>query len=268
VLDPVLSGKAASTACAGCHGDGGISKIPGMPNLVGLDPKYFVAALKAYKEGQRKDDMMKSSLTSVSDATMNSIALYFALATPTRAQTPAQGDKAKGKTKAAAACAGCHGDEGVSSSAATPSLAGQDAEYFAAAMRHYKSGARSDDTMKGVAAGIDDDAIRDMAAYYANQQPKAPNVRKPLSTEEWAQRCDRCHGLNGNSTDPRLAALAGQRIDYLEKVLNAYRTGTRKSAEMSAMSNVLSEEDVKNLAAHYARQRARAVVFVTLPGGR
>ena len=29
--------------------------------------------------------------------------------------------------------------------------------------------------------------------------------------------------------------------------------------------DVLTEEDVANLAAHYARQRARAVVYVTLP---
>jgi cytochrome c553 len=34
---------------------------------------------------------------------------------------------------------------------------------------------------------------------------------------------------------------------------------------MAAMSDVLSEADVENLAAHYARQKARAVVYVTLP---
>ena len=90
-------------------------------------------------------------------------------------------------------------------------------------------------------------------------------VRKPLTTAEWAQRCDRCHGVNGNSTDPRLPALAGQRVDYLEKVLQAYRTGERKSPQMAAMSEVLTDADVENLAAHYARQKARAVVYVTLP---
>jgi cytochrome c553 len=34
---------------------------------------------------------------------------------------------------------------------------------------------------------------------------------------------------------------------------------------MAAMSDVLTETDVENLAAHYARQTARAVVYVTLP---
>ena len=39
-----------------------------MPSLVGLDPKYLVTAMKAYKSGQRKNDVMKSMLASVTDA--------------------------------------------------------------------------------------------------------------------------------------------------------------------------------------------------------
>ena len=68
---------------------------------------------------------------------------------------------------------------------------------------------------------------------------------------------------HGNSTDPRSPALAAQRADYLERVLHAYQTGARKSVAMAAMSGVLTDADVENLAAHYARQKARAVVYVT-----
>jgi cytochrome c553 len=262
--DPVQAGKAAAAACAGCHGDAGISKMPGMPNLVGLDPKYLVAAMKGYKSGQRKSDVMKPMLSAVTDTDLNNIALYYAVQKPARAQTPAPGDQAAGKA-AAAACSGCHGDKGVSGNPANPSLAGQDAEYLAAALRAYKDGTRSDETMKGLAATLDEGSAKNLAAFYANQQPQPTNVRKPLTTAEWVQRCDRCHGVNGNSTDPSLPALAAQRVEYLEKTLHAYRTGERKSAEMAAMSDVLTEADVENLAAYYARQRARAVVYVTLP---
>ncbi|MGB8398495.1 c-type cytochrome [Bradyrhizobium sp.] len=262
--DPVQAGKTAAAGCAGCHGDGGISKTPGMPSLVGLDPKYLVAAMKAYKSGQRKNDMMKSMLASVTDASMNNIALYYALQKPERAQTPAAGDRVAGGT-AGAACAGCHGTDGVSGNPATPSLAGQDAAYLGSALQAYKQGTRSDETMKGLAASLDDGAVRNLAAFYASQEPKPPNVRQPLTAEEWAQRCDRCHGVNGNSSDPRLPALAAQRLDYLEKVLQDYRTGARKSPQMAAMSNVLTDQDITNVAAHYARQKARGVVFVVLP---
>jgi len=262
--DPVAAGKAAAAGCAGCHGEGGVSKIPGMPSLVGLDPKYLVAAMKAYQNGQRKHDMMKSLLGALGDAELNSLALYYALQKPARAQTPAAGNAAAGKA-AAAACAACHGEAGISANPATPSLAGQDAQYFAVAIRAYADGSRKDDAMKGPATALDERATRDLAAYYASRQPQPPKVRKPLSTAELAGRCDRCHGVNGNSTDPRLPALAGQRLDYLERVLHAYRTGARKSPAMAAMSEMLTEADVENLATHYARQRARSVVYVTLP---
>ena len=107
--------------------------------------------------------------------------------------------------------------------------------------------------------------IKNLAAFYAAQQPQAPKVRKPLSLAELTERCDRCHGINGNSIDPLVPAIAAQRADWLEPVLNAYRTGARKSAAMAAMSSVLSEAEVKELAAHYSRQSARAVTFIPLP---
>jgi cytochrome c553 len=262
--DPVAAGKAAAAGCAGCHGEGGVTRMPGMPNLVGQDPKYLVAAMKAYQSGQRKHDMMKSLLGALGEADFNNIALYYALQKPARAQTPASGNAAAGKA-AAAACAACHGDLGVSGSSANPSLAGQDAQYLAAAIRAYADGSRKDDVMKGPVAGLDERVARDLAAFYAAQQPRPPKVRKPFTIAEWAERCDRCHGVNGNSIDPRLPALAGQRVDYLGKVLHAYRTGARKSPAMAAMSEMLTEADVENLAAYYARQRARAFVYVTLP---
>ena len=62
-----------------------------------------------------------------------------------------------------------------------------------------------------------------------------------------------------------MPALAAQRADYLEKVLEAYRTGERKSPQMAAMSGALTAADVESLAAYYARQKARSVVYVTLP---
>ena len=262
--DPVQAGKAAAAGCAGCHGDGGVSKTPGMPNLAGLDPKYLVAAMKAYKSGRRKSEMMKTLLSALSDADISNIALYYALQKPARARTPAAGDQASGKS-AAAACAGCHGEQGVSANPANPSIAGQDAQYIATALQAYKDGARSDETMKALVSPLDEGTIKNLAAFYANQQPQPPNVRKPLATAELAERCDRCHGVDGNSTDPRLPALAAQRVDYLDNVLRAYQKGTRKSSAMAAMSEALSDTDVENLATHYAGKKGRSVVYITLP---
>ena len=98
-------------------------------------------------------------------------------------------------------------------------------------------------------------------------KPSKP-AAKPDGSALFKQHCARCHGPNGNSIDPRMPALAAQRADWLEAVLEAYRKGARKSAAMSAMSASLGEGDIKALAAHYARQTARPVVYVLVPGNR
>ena len=262
--DSVQAAKAATAACAGCHGDSGVSKIAGTPSLVGLDPKYLVAAMNAYKSGARKNDAMKAVLAAATDSEIAGMALFYAMQTPARAPTSAAGDQAAGKA-AASACSSCHGNSGVGTDPATPNLAGQDAQYVAAALLAYKDGSRADATMKALASSLDESAARNLAAFYANQQPQQPKVNRPLTTAEWVQRCDRCHGVDGNSTDPGMPALAGQRAEYLEKVLHAYRAGERKSSQMAAMSGVLTPADVESLAAFYARQKPRSVVYVIVP---
>lgn len=263
-LDPLAAGKAAAAACAGCHGETGVSSMAGTPSLIGLDEKYFVAAMDAYKSGKRQNDMMKTIAMSASEADVRHMALFYALQKPAAAKAPAKGNAAAGKA-ASAACAGCHGEQGVSTNPANPSLAGQDAEYFAAAMAAYRSGTRADETMKLAAKDLSDAAIADLAAYYAAQQPRQPKVTKPLTLAEWTQRCDRCHGINGNSTDPRAPAIAAQRVEYLQKALKAYQNNERKNSVMAAMSASLTDADVAALAAYYSRQKARPFVFVLIP---
>jgi len=157
-------------ACNACHGDGGVSHKAGIPSLVGLEPQYLVAAMKAYGSGHRKNAVMKALLAGVSDAELNGIANYYAAQRPERAQTPTIGDATAGKA-AAAACDGCHSPASVAANPSWPALAGQDARYFADTMHYYKDGSRSDEIMKGLAAGLDDKAINDLAAYYASLSP-------------------------------------------------------------------------------------------------
>ena len=131
-----------AVGCSGCHGEGGVSNRPGMPSLVGLEPQYLVSAMKAYVTGQRKHDLMRALLSGVNEAELNDIALYYARQVPARAQTPPVGDASAGKT-ATASCAACHGAQGVSVNPAWPSLAGQDAQYLADALKAYKHGSRN-----------------------------------------------------------------------------------------------------------------------------
>ena len=135
------SAHVAANGCAGCHGEGGISRRPGVPSLVGMDAPYIFAAMKQYVTGQRKNSVMRPPVLGLSDGELNRIAAYYAGQPAARAQTPAVGDAAAGRG-ATAVCAGCHGEQGISPSPAFPSLAGQDALYLADAIKEYKSGSR------------------------------------------------------------------------------------------------------------------------------
>ncbi len=68
------------------------------------------------------------------------------------------------------------------------------------------------------------------------------------------ERCQACHGADGNSTDPQYPRLAGQYADYLVRALTDYKSGARNNAIMSGFAAGLSEQDMENLAAWFASQ--------------
>jgi cytochrome c553 len=78
----------------------------------------------------------------------------------------AAGDPAAGKAKAAA-CAACHGANGQGV-APNPPLAGQSEDAMLQAMKDYKSGKRANAVMKGMTAGLSDQDMANLAAYYAS----------------------------------------------------------------------------------------------------
>ncbi len=269
-VSPAVGWKAAATPCFKCHGDNGISQKAGIPNLAGLLPKYLVESMQSYLDGDRKlettNEEMKTALAKLSDEDLNQIALYYSTQTEilTRAQTPIGGNPAVTKQNLAR-CVRCHGEDGVGTSPASPNIAGQDWAYMVRSLRAYKDGSRDDAIMGPPAMKLEDADMIGLAAYYASLEAKPSGLTKPLSPTEWADKCDRCHGLNGNSARPDVPALAAQKQDYLEAVLRAYKAGTRKNPDMLAMSAVLTDDDIKALAAYYAYQKARAVAFVMVP---
>lgn len=78
-------------------------------------------------------------------------------------------DLAAGKAKAEQICAACHGADGNSKDGQYPILAGQHPDYIRKALRDYKSGARKNPTMAGMAAPLSDADIENLAAWFASQ---------------------------------------------------------------------------------------------------
>ena len=76
-------------------------------------------------------------------------------------------DQPAGRAKAAA-CAVCHGQNGISTLPNAPNLAGQPAIYVEAQLKSYRSGARRDEVMSLIAKPLSDADIADLAAWYAS----------------------------------------------------------------------------------------------------
>jgi cytochrome c553 len=103
-------------------------------------------------------------------ATFAMSVVVLAMSSSIGAQTPAaQGDAAAGKKKNAM-CQGCHGIAGWRTAFPevyhVPKIAGQHPQYIVSALKAYKSGERTNETMKSIAAQLSDKDMEDLAAYY------------------------------------------------------------------------------------------------------
>ena len=83
--DEVAAGKALSATCATCHGANGIATMPTYPNLAGQNERYLVAALKAYRDGNRTGGtagLMMPVAKPLSDEDIAALAKYYASLDP------------------------------------------------------------------------------------------------------------------------------------------------------------------------------------------
>ncbi len=254
-FDPIGDGAKIAASCNGCHGDNGNSTNKGIPSLSRLHPTYLNAAIKAYQDGTRKHETMKSLVALLSDMDIEKVSFYYAIQEPTASANPKPG-KPEQAEELASSCNGCHGDNGNSTDPEVPTIAGQDAQYITTAIAHYADGSRENETMTNAIKELNKEQIRDVAAYFAGQTPvKLEGIEMPLPPEELSQKCDRCHGTNGFSVDPSKPRLAGQIQAYLEKALHNYHDGNRESTAMHAMAAVLRLSEIKAIAAYYSGQQ-------------
>lgn len=264
--------KAAKQQCAGCHGIDGNSINPTMPSLTGQNQEYLIKAIKAYRDGQRKNDMMRAAVKSLKDSDIQNISAYFAGQQP---QKVVGGDRASEKfdpvgdgAKIAASCNGCHGENGNSRNKGIPSLSRLHPEYLIKAIKAYQEGARKNATMQSLVSLLSDMDIENISLYYAIQEPTASSLKapgKPEAGEELAASCNGCHGESGNSTDIDVPSIAGQDAQYLIAAIGDYASGARENETMANAVKELSKEQIRDVASYYAGQTPVKPQGVELP---
>ncbi|HEY0722305.1 MAG TPA: c-type cytochrome [Gammaproteobacteria bacterium] len=178
----------------------------------------------------------------------------------------AAGDAAAGQTKAAV-CAACHGADGNSMVPTFPKLAGQHESYLTKQLTDFKSGARKDPTMTGMAMPLSDQDVADLAAYFASQKvaigsanaEKAAVGKKIYQGGDAAKgisACMACHGPSGaGNPGAKYPALQGQQSMYVVKQLQDFRSGARGNDVAKIMPSIaarMSDAEIEAVAEYIA----------------
>ena len=153
-------------------------------------------------------------------------------------------------------CAACHGPEGRSPLADTPSLAAQPKQFITTQLVMFREGNRKSPVMNALAAPLSNADINDLGSYFAAQA--APDRAGPTLSADAAAAgraladrlfCTQCHGadLKGQQHIPRLA---GQRADYLRTQLLGFKAQTRfdMDGNMTAAAQAMTPADIETLA--------------------
>lgn len=260
----ISAGKTvAERQCRPCHDLDGRGTGPAIPTLAGQPERYLLAALAEYKDGRRTHSALRAIIEGLSDADTRNVAAYFASLPPIGAASQANVQQFSpydtGK-KLAASCAQCHGADGNSQMPGTPSLAGQQPRYFAAAIHEYLDGSRGTPSpMHMLVRDMRSVDVDSLAQFFASQTPAQRSPAyfgDPAQGERHTVLCAGCHGLLGVSEDYATPSLAGQDPQYLVNAIKAYRN-TRRYEPMIRVVAGLSDQDVDNIAAFYTIQKGK-----------
>ncbi len=176
------------------------------------------------------------------------------------------GSAEAGKAKSIT-CAACHGADGNSVNPEWPSIAGQHAAYTVEQLKAFKNGKRANPLMTGQAMMLSEEDMRDLAVYYAEQQPasrtvadaklvvKGESLYRAGNKETGVSACMACHGPAGlGNPGAKYPMIRGQYAVYTAKALRDYASGARKSdgttRVMRDIAARLADDEIEALASY------------------
>lgn len=170
----------AANACFSCHGLDGAGDGVSVPRLAGLDAGYLQKQMEDYASEVRRDTVMTEVARWLDDGDRRAVSAWYAsLPAPatTGAAGPAPaiyltGDPSRG----VAACASCHGVDGLGVGSGNPAIAAQPAAYTIEQIRRWKTAERRNDprgVMAEAVAGLTDAETGRIAAWLETL-PAAP----------------------------------------------------------------------------------------------
>ncbi|GAB2567963.1 cytochrome c4 [Dyella jejuensis] len=176
------------------------------------------------------------------------------------------GDAAAGQGKAAA-CGACHGMDGNSTDPQYPKLAGQHELYIAHQLHNFKSGARQNAIMLGMATPLSDQDMHDIGAYFASKQ-SLPGVADQALVEQGQKlyregdpergipACMACHSIDGRGNPGAMyPQLTSQHAQYVEAKLKDFHDGVSWGTDahaqiMPLIAKKLDPQDIAAIASY------------------
>jgi cytochrome c553 len=172
------------------------------------------------------------------------------------------------------ACTGCHGKEGrAGPDGYYPRIAGKPEGYLFNQLRNFRDERRHYELMNGLLALLDDDYLRQIAAYFAGLElpyPAPLAAAEPAALRERGEAlvrrgdparslpaCDDCHGAAMTGRAPFVPGLLGLPRDYINAQLGAWRNGQRRAMAPDCMAEVargLAPEEIGAVSAWLAAQ--------------
>ncbi len=189
----VIEGEKKIAMCMGCHGilgfHTGFPEVYRVPMIAGQGPKYIVAALTAYKKGERKNPSMRAVAETLTEQDMADVAAYYgAQGVVPGATLPA---KAKAPSPDVAAliakvgCTSCHGENfSRPIDPSYPKIAGQHPDYLYFALMSYKTEGkpmigRANPVMGGMAKQFSNDELHLLATYLGSLDSDLKQIQRP-----------------------------------------------------------------------------------------
>ena len=159
-----------SSTCLGCHGVVSYNNIYPtykVPKLGNQHKDYLVAALKAYRSGERSHPTMRAHASNLSDSDIVKIAEYFYSIKYQEQVTNAADIE---MIEEANSCVGCHGADGNSMIPTFPKIAGQYQDYLYHALKSYKNGERNNAIMNGISSTLNEKQMKKLSKYFSSQK--------------------------------------------------------------------------------------------------
>src|SRR6185369_44726 len=165
-------GKKVAGFCENCHGDGGNSIKPDVPNLAGQSPYYLLRQLREFSTTQRKSNEFKKRLVNVMTADEKVGMVIFYAGQEVNYKPAADAALAKrGAELYTKACAECHESDGRGTSEYSR-VAGQQTVYLTTSLKSYRDGAvpRMDREMVTKVKPLKDADIAALVAYLSSMK--------------------------------------------------------------------------------------------------